>query len=98
MHSAADQGLAEAQFNLGLMYAQGKGVSQNYVEAAKYRNIGEKRMTPSQIEEAQDLARGCVARNYMVRKMGSGLSVSHNLFRFTTLLLWSRLLLEFKTP
>jgi uncharacterized protein len=30
---AADQGDANAQFNLGVMYFEGKGVPQNYVEA-----------------------------------------------------------------
>ena len=33
---AADQGHAEAQFNLGLMYANGDGVAQNYAEAVKW--------------------------------------------------------------
>ena len=27
---AAEQGLAEAQYNLGVMYAKGEGVRQNY--------------------------------------------------------------------
>lgn len=30
---AADQGMPEAQFNLGLMYLKGEGVAQDYVEA-----------------------------------------------------------------
>ena len=33
---AAEQGDANAQFNLGLMYAQGQGVTQNYKEAVKW--------------------------------------------------------------
>ena len=32
---AAEQGHAKAQFNLGVMYANGEGVSQNYEEAVK---------------------------------------------------------------
>ena len=33
---AADQGDAEAQYNLGLMYYQGKGVAQDYLAAMKW--------------------------------------------------------------
>ena len=33
---AAEQGYAEAQFNLGVMYDDGQGVAQNYAEAAKW--------------------------------------------------------------
>ena len=32
---AADQGHAEAQFNLGVMYVKGTGVPQDYTEAAR---------------------------------------------------------------
>lgn len=68
---AAEQGDKEAQNNLGSMYVQGQGVQRNYVlahmwfslagtkgveEAVKNRNIIEKRMTPSQIQEAKRLA------------------------------------------
>ena len=38
----AEQGLAKAQYNLGLMYADGKGVPQNHAEAVKwYRKAAE---------------------------------------------------------
>ena len=68
----AEQGDAKAQFNLGGMYGLGKGVIQDYVEAHKWANVasanGHKKaielrdnlevlMTPSQIAEAQKLAR-----------------------------------------
>ena len=33
---AAELGDADGQFNLGLSYAQGEGVAQNYDEAAKW--------------------------------------------------------------
>jgi TPR repeat protein len=77
--AAAEQGLAEAQNNLGLMYHNGYGVLQDDVYAHMWANIassngndtgGEvrdivaERMTPSQIEEAQTLARACVAKAY----------------------------------
>jgi len=69
---AAEQGLDGAQFFLGLMYVKGEGVLKDYVMAHMYWNIAavsghkdaiynrgivEKKMTPSQLEKAQDLAR-----------------------------------------
>jgi len=76
---AAAQGLASAQFNLGAMYARGQGVAQDYVRAHMWFNLGAisgdkdassnrdkvaNRMTPSQIERAQDMARKCQASNF----------------------------------
>ena len=75
----AEQGNASAQSNLGLMYAKGHGVIQDYVRAHMWLNIAassgyksalESRdivagwVTPSQLEKAQELARECVAKNY----------------------------------
>ncbi len=69
---AAEQGDASAQFKLGLMYGQGEGGPKDYVlahmwlnlaaakgmkEAVKGRDILEKRMTPAQLAEAQQMAR-----------------------------------------
>ena len=76
---AAGQEHASAQYNLGLMSYDGDGVPQDYVYAhmwgniaasngnengAKLRDLVAERMTPSQIEEAQTLARECVRKNY----------------------------------
>jgi TPR repeat protein len=76
---AAEQGAAIAQSNLGVMYAVGRGVPQDYTRAHMWWSIAassghksavsgrdaiSKRMTPSQIEKAQDLARECVDKNY----------------------------------
>ncbi len=36
---AADQGMAYAQLNLGLMYAAGRGVPQDNVEAVKWLEL-----------------------------------------------------------
>lgn len=67
-HKAAEQGHAEAQAELGLMYLTGQGVTQDYAESHKWLSIAgesgshigrakrehvEKRMTSSQIAEAQ---------------------------------------------
>ncbi len=68
----AKQGLAEAQYNLGLMYDTGYGVPQDYEEALKWykkaaeqgdenareaRSVAEYQMTSEQIAEAQRLSR-----------------------------------------
>ena len=67
----AKKGDAEAQYNLGLIYVNGQGVTQDYVQAHKWINITnenghvnakkfkerlEIRMTPKQIEEGKNLA------------------------------------------
>ena len=69
---SAEQGDASAQFNLGILYAKGEGVPQDYVLAHMWwnlagssglevavnnRNIVEKKMSPQQIEKAQEMAR-----------------------------------------
>jgi uncharacterized protein len=69
---SAEQGNAGGQLNLGFMYTRGKGVLQDYAlahmwfnlsgsngnkQAVKNRDIVEERMSPSQIEEAQRMAR-----------------------------------------
>lgn len=76
---AAEQGNARAQNNLGMMYIIGQGVLQDYAYAhmwaniaasggdknsVEFRNLVEKQMTPSQIAEAQKLARECVRKAY----------------------------------
>jgi uncharacterized protein len=68
----SSQGLAEAQYILGVMYANGEGVPQDDVTAHMWLNLSvakgnltaleardrvAKRMTPAQIAEAQKLAR-----------------------------------------
>jgi hypothetical protein len=76
---AAKQGFSLAQNNLGLLYVKGQGVVQDYVYAHMWWNIaassGNKsagtnrdkvagKMTPSQLETAQKLARECVRKKY----------------------------------
>jgi len=68
----AEQGEASAQYNLGAMYDQGLGVPQDYALAHMWfnlfgsnghkdgvtnRNTVEKKMSPSQIEKAKEMAR-----------------------------------------
>ena len=69
---AADQGNASTQNNLSYMYYKGQGVPKDYVLAhmwwniassnghngdIKFREIIEKRMSPSQLKKAQEMAR-----------------------------------------
>jgi uncharacterized protein len=73
---AAEQGHAKAQFNLGVMYKKGQGVPQDYAQAYMWVNLAAakglenavktrdnlvKKLTPSQIEEGQKLAREWIA-------------------------------------
>ena len=47
---AAEQGDAEAQFNLGLMYARGEGIAEDDAEAAKWcRRAAEQGFAPAQL-------------------------------------------------
>ena len=74
----AEKGDRVAQFNLGVMYYNGKGVLQDYATAYAWANIaqanGEKNaqkmksaiqtfMTPEQIAEGQKLSREMVKKN-----------------------------------
>ncbi len=76
---SAKQGHAGAQLNLGVMYAKGEGVIQDYVRAHMWFNLSAsqgnkdakknrekvtKKMTSSQIAEAQRMARDCEKKNY----------------------------------
>jgi TPR repeat protein len=76
----AEQGDAAAQYKLGVTYEKGTGVIQDNVyahmwyniaassgkskNAPKNRDIVAGKMTPSQLETAQNLARECVRRKY----------------------------------
>lgn len=77
---AAEQGIAEAQFNLAFMYESGKGVPQNYIKAYMWVNLAAagkeekkirdkrdilvKKMTPVQIDKAQEYSNRCVKQYY----------------------------------
>ena len=75
---AAGQGDAVAQNSLGEMYRDGKGAAQDYThaymwfnlassagdtDATKNRDLAAKKMTPQQIEKAQEMAKACQAGN-----------------------------------
>ena len=75
----AEQGHDSVQYNLGMMYAAGRGVPQNYVYAHMWANIASsngnetggklgdstaEKMSPAEIFAAQKLVRECVEKNY----------------------------------
>lgn len=76
---AAEQGYGQAQFNLGLMYEQGLGTKKNPTLAHMWYNLAaaennesaqnnrtwlQLKMTPEQIEAAQNLATECIKKNF----------------------------------
>ena len=78
LRKAAEQGLVNAQVNLGVCYHNGDGVPQNYVEAYKWFNLAsaqgnteakqflsdlEQQMTAEQIAEGQQLSATFVPQN-----------------------------------
>ncbi|HJM83349.1 MAG TPA: sel1 repeat family protein [Nitrospinota bacterium] len=75
----AEQGHADAQYKLGLMYHFGRGVLKDNVyahmwfsiavpsgnkDAYEFRDIVAKRMTSAEISTAKELARECVKKNF----------------------------------
>jgi hypothetical protein len=50
---AADQGFAEAQFNLGKMYYRGQGVPKDYVLAHMWFNLATSRYPASEKEKRE---------------------------------------------
>ena len=73
---SAEQGNNGAQYNLALKYSKGEGVIQDYVMAHMFANIAAsnshspkfrdhlaKKMTPSQLEQAQQKAREWIEKH-----------------------------------
>jgi clan AA aspartic protease (TIGR02281 family) len=54
LRKAADQGAAQAQFNLGGMYLDGQGVPQDYVQAYKWYILASSRYPPSDEMKRQE--------------------------------------------
>ena len=80
----AEMGHIPCQFNLGKMYYFGDGIQKDYIRAhmwwdivarsgdkagIKTRDMVAKKMTPSQLEKAEKLARECILKKYgLLRK------------------------------
>ena len=82
---AADQGLVEAQTNLGLRYSTGEGVPQNNIktyvwwsvsagkgdeDAKNNREIVAAKLTPQDLSKAQSIATKCFESNYKDCELG----------------------------
>ena len=64
----AEQGIASAQNNLGVMYTQGRGVSQDYQEALKwYRRAAEQGIASAQNNLGLMYEKGRGARKDLIR-------------------------------
>jgi TPR repeat protein len=67
---AAEQGHADAQYSLGIMYHEGQGMSQNYAEAAKWLRLAAEQgyvVAESDLAVMYEMGQG-VAQNYHQRK------------------------------
>jgi hypothetical protein len=53
MRPLAEQGLAEAQSDLGVMYAKGEGVPQDYVQAHMWFNLAASRFSAAEAEKRE---------------------------------------------
>ena len=51
-HKAAEQGNTEGQWKLGLIYEEGRGVPQDYVEAHMWLNLAVSRSTGEEREQS----------------------------------------------
>ncbi len=59
---AAEQGHAEAPYNLGFMYAKGRGVAQDYVQVHMWFNIAASRLPPGKNRDTAVEGRDTVAK------------------------------------
>jgi TPR repeat protein len=58
---AADQGLVEAQYNLGMMYYNGRSVPEDYALAYMWLNLAASRAVDTEIRDGAIKARDLVA-------------------------------------
>lgn len=71
----AEQGIAEAQYNLGLIYSKGQGVSRNHEEAVKwYRLAAEQGFAESQTNLGLMYGKGQGGLNKITRRLLSGIN------------------------
>jgi len=75
---AAEQGYASAQYNLALMYDNGRGVPQDYQEAVKwYRRAADQGVAEAQYNLATKYYRGQgVPQDYVLVHMWANLAAS----------------------
>ncbi|MDX2179094.1 MAG: tetratricopeptide repeat protein [Bryobacteraceae bacterium] len=62
---AAEQGDAQAQFNLGVMYYEGQGLRQDYILAHMWWNLAAARDSDDKYAEARDLVATKMTREHI---------------------------------
>ena len=74
----AEQGLPEAQYNLGIMYSKGQGLPQDYAEAVKWcRKAAEQGYAPAQSNLGVMYSKGQgVPQDYVLAHMWFNLATS----------------------
>jgi TPR repeat protein len=82
----AEQGLSQAQYNLGLMYAEGEGVAQDYQEAVRwYRLAAEQDHASGQFSlGAMYIAGHGVPKDYVLAHMWVNLAAAKGIKRAVT--------------
>ncbi len=82
----AEQGLSQAQYNLGLMYAEGEGVAQDYQEAVRwYRLAAEQDHASGQFSlGAMYIAGQGVPKDYVLAHMWVNLAAAKGVKRAVT--------------
>ena len=63
---AADQGIAEAQYNMGIMYKNGQGVPKDYVQAHMWFNLAASQFSAWKKENRADAME---AHDFLASKM-----------------------------
>jgi TPR repeat protein len=64
--SAADQGYAKAQYNLGLLHANGRGVPQDFIQAHLWLNLAAQSLS---VLEPKDLEDAIASRNDIAARL-----------------------------
>ena len=78
---AAEQGFAQAQYNLGVMYENGRGVRQDYIQAVQwYRKAAEQGIAQAQYNLGLMYAKGeGVRRDHKIAKEWFGKACDNGL-------------------
>ena len=82
----AEQGLAEAQYNLGVAYYNGQGVSKDYAESMKwFRMVAEQGHSAAQCILGINYSDGqVVPQDYMLAYFWASLAATRNTVKLTT--------------
>jgi localization factor PodJL len=68
-HKAADRGVADSQFNLGILYARGIGVEQNLAESYKWFSLAAAQGDTDSVHKRDDIAKRLDAQSLAAAKL-----------------------------